>query len=144
MTEEERKKSKVKKGEIIALFAVIVLGCSIVIPMVMSYWKDAKSGYYLGKGGKALHLGLESDATYYYEEALKVDPKDVNAYIGLAEALCGEFGNYDRAKEILQKAKKVIRDEEDLLRIEEKEKEIDELIRKEAEDRKNLFEENDF
>lgn len=137
MTEENKKQKKVKKWEVIVLLLVIVLGCLIVIPMVSSYWKEAKLSYHLGWANKQQILGVDDSAFHNYETALKIDPKNVDAYIGMAEIYSNsEFGNYDMAKEILQKAKKVIRDEEDLLRIEEKEKEIDELIRKDAEDKK--------
>lgn len=126
MAEELRIKRKVGKGKRIIFF----IGAAVILLLVAGVWLAVSGGVTAKKVERQLLLGEKyltklkyEQAVAAYEKAIEIDPKNVEAYLGLAEVY-EEWGEYELAEDILDEAKERIRKEEEIEQLEQKEKKI--------------------
>ena len=127
MSDEIKVQSKNKKTKLIVAFAAIAIAIITVVAIVLVSSNSAtaqKVKEQLSLGEKYLSELEYEQAIVAYELAIKIDPKCTDAYLGLADVY-EELGEYDKAAEVLAEAKKVIKDEDGVTRIEKKQKQVE-------------------
>lgn len=122
------KSSKTKLFILIAAIAIVVLTIGAVILFTSKGGTAKKVEKQLSLGAKYLSELDYEQAVAAYELAIEIDPKSVDAYLGVAEVYI-VMGEYDKAEEVLEDAKDAV-DGEDLRKIEEK---LEEVKRKKGE-----------
>lgn len=124
MKQKRSKKNRVTLIIILVLIAAIVGFCTTIF--VVSSKNKEKVRKSLNLGNKYLCDFDYKNAIASYKIAIQVDPKCVDAYLGLADAYAGQ-GKFDKALRTLKDAKEHVKDSV----IDEKIKEIEELKEKE-------------
>ena len=132
MSEENKEKGNAgKRKPVIAILAVIIVVLAIAVVLLLPKGGTAKKvAKQLSLGAKYLSELEYEQAIAAYELAIEIDPKCVDAYLELAD-IYSELGEYDKAEEILKKAKREVAEEE-VAQIRRKQEKI-EKKRKEAE-----------
>ena len=132
MSEENKEKGNAGKMKpVIAILAVIIVVLAIAVVLLLPKGGTAKKvSKQLSLGAKYLSELEYEQAIAAYELAIEIDPKCVDAYLELAD-IYSELGEYDKAEEILKKAKREVAEEE-VAQIRRKQEKI-EKKRKEAE-----------
>ncbi|MCQ2522176.1 MAG: tetratricopeptide repeat protein [Lachnospiraceae bacterium] len=93
-------KSKKKKWWIIPVIVSVILCAGIVLGILLYNRPEAKTKRYMKDARAYLDEMDYAQAIATYEKIIEIDPKNVDAYIGLAEANAG-IGLIDKAIEIL-------------------------------------------
>ncbi len=120
MTEVTKKKSKIVPI-IIALVAVLAILAVVLLTVTGS--ESSKISRKMAKAEKYV-LALEYEkAIDLYEQVLEINPKYLDAYLGLADVYM-EMDKPEKAAKILEKALKKIKDSDDIEAINEKMREI--------------------
>lgn len=121
-------KSHSKKGLIIAIMAVVIV--ALVAAIVVIIQVSGKSGdVYTDKmdlGRKYLTDLDYEQAIVSFEEAIKIEPKNAEAYLLLAEAY-EKHGEVEKAKDVLKKAEENVETSREKKLIEEKKSQIEDI-----------------
>lgn len=128
MSDEINIETKSKNIKVFIIIAAVVIGLFTVGAVFLATSKSVtakKVEKHLSLGAKYLS-GLDYEqAIVAYELAIEIDPKNVEAYIGLADVYIA-MGDYEKAEEVLEEAKDKITEGEDVKKIEKKQKYIEE------------------
>jgi len=112
------------KKKLVGIVSIIIV-LSILVGVgifVLSEHKTSQIKDKLDLGEKYLEELEYEKALAYFMEVLEIDPKNVDAYLGMADVYIA-MGDYEKALEVLTEAYEEIRDEA----IEEKRKEVKKL-----------------
>lgn len=128
MTEERIEKKKTPIW-IFIVIGLVVIGAIVAI-LSTNAGKDRKVQKLLTEANKYLVAMDYEQAIAAFEEAIEIDPKCVDAYLGLADAYTG-MEDYDKAIVVLKEAEAKCQDN-DLKRINKAKEKIEELISNES------------